>query len=60
MTLIIVLVVVLLLFGGGFGYYNGRGNNFYGAGPVGFGGGIIGLLVLVFVLMWLFGGLRFR
>src|SRR5580658_1052072 len=33
MTLIIIVVVVLLLFGGGFGYYNGRSNNYWGAGP---------------------------
>lgn len=56
MSLLVILVVVILLFGGG-GWYGGRGNNYWGAGPVGFGGGLLGLIVLVLVLMWVFGRL---
>ena len=46
MTLLSVIIVLVLLFGGGFfGYYGGR--------PF---GGLLGFLVLLFILYPVFGG----
>ena len=56
MTILIVLLVVLFLGGGGYYYCNDwRGGN----GPgFGWGGGLIGLILLVrLVLAWLFGAI---
>jgi hypothetical protein len=51
MSTILIIVLVVLLLGGGGGYYaHGR----YGGTGL---GGVLGLVVLVLVLMWLFGGL---
>ena len=50
MTLIIVIILVVLLFGGGGGYYAHRN---YGLPGV---GGVLGFIILILFLMWLFGG----
>lgn len=49
MTLIIIILVVLLLGGGGFGYSR------YGA--VG-GSGIIGTILIIFLILWLLGAVH--
>jgi hypothetical protein len=50
-TLLIVVVLALLLGGGGYGYsrYGGPGL-----------GGVVGLVLVVCVVLWLFGGLHFN
>ena len=50
MNILLVLVVLLLLFGGG---------GFYFGGPV-IGGGGIGLILLICLLVYIFGGFRTR
>lgn len=49
-TILIIIIVVLLLGGGGGYYAHGR----YGRTGL---GSVLGLVVLVLVLLWLFGGL---
>lgn len=49
MTLIIIVVVLLLLFGGGGGYY---GYNRYGGAGL---GGVLGTVLIVFLVLWLLG-----
>jgi hypothetical protein len=53
MLLLIVLILLVLLLGGGGGYY---GYSRWGPGG---GLGIVGTVLLVVVLLYLFGGLRF-
>jgi hypothetical protein len=53
MELILIIVLLLLLFGGGFGFY--RGGYYRQGGPVGIGG-ILGLVVVVLVIGWLVHG----
>jgi hypothetical protein len=53
MLLIVLIVVVLLAFGGGGGYYGYRR---WGTGG---GIGIFGQVLIVLVLFYVFGGLRF-
>jgi hypothetical protein len=53
MGLILLIVLLLLLFGGGFGYY--RGGYYRQGGPVGIGG-ILGLVLVVLVIGWLVHG----
>lgn len=49
--MILIIIIVVLLLGGGGGYYaHGR----YGRTGL---GSVLGLVVLVLVLLWLFGGL---
>jgi hypothetical protein len=51
MSTILIIVVLVLIFGGGGGYYaHGR----YGGAGL---GGVLGIVVLVLVALWLFGGL---
>jgi hypothetical protein len=51
MSTILIIIVVILLLGGSGGYYvHGR----YGGAGL---GDVLGLVVLVLVLVWLFGGL---
>ncbi len=52
--IILLIVVLILLFGGGGGYYYGRGAGW--RGPQ-YGGGLLGLVVLVLVVLWLTGNL---
>ena len=52
MSTILIIVLLLLLLGGGGGYYGY--NRFGGRGL----GGAIGLVVVVLLALWLFGGLR--
>ena len=52
MSLILIIVIVVLLLGGGGGYYAHR--NYGGAGL----GGVLGLVLIVILALWLFGGLR--
>ncbi len=50
MSTILIIVVLVILFGGGGGYYaHGR----YGGTGL---GGVLGLVVLVLLGLWLFGG----
>jgi hypothetical protein len=50
MSTILIIIVVILLLGGGGGYYaHGR----YGGAGL---GGVLGLVLLVVVILWLFGG----
>jgi len=51
MSIVLVVIVLVLLLGGGGGYYaHGR----YGGAGL---GGVLGLVILVLVVLWLFGGL---
>lgn len=52
MSLILIIVIALLLFGGGGGYYANRAYGLPGLG------GVLGLVVTVLVLLWLFGGVH--
>ena len=51
MSTILIIVVLVLLFGGGGGYYAHRS---YGGTGL---GGVLGVVVLVLLALWLFGGL---
>jgi hypothetical protein len=53
MELILIIVLLLVLFGGGFGFY--RGGYYRQAGPVGIGG-ILGLILVVLAIGWLVHG----
>jgi hypothetical protein len=53
MGLILIIVLLLLLFGGGFGFY--RGGYYRQGGPVGIGG-ILGLILVVLLIGWLVYG----
>jgi hypothetical protein len=53
MGLILIIVLLLVLFGGGFGFY--RGGYYRQGGPVGIGG-ILGLILVVLVIGWLVHG----
>jgi hypothetical protein len=52
--IIVLLVVLILLFGGGGGYYYGRGAGW--RGPQ-YGGGLLGLVVLILLVLWFTGNL---
>jgi hypothetical protein len=54
MGLIIVIVVLVLLFGGGGGYYYGHRS---GWGTPHYGGGLVGLVLIVLLILWLTGNL---
>lgn len=60
MELILIVVLLVVLFGGGFGFY--RGGYYRQGGPVGIGG-VLGLILVVLVIGWLvhghIGGLSF-
>jgi hypothetical protein len=47
--LILIVVLLVVLFGGGFGFY--RGGYYRQGGPVGIGG-ILGLILVVLVIGW--------
>ena len=53
MELLLIIVLLLVLFGGGFGFY--RGGYHRQGGPVGIGG-ILGLIAVVLVIGWLVHG----
>ena len=53
MELILIIVLLVVLFGGGFGYYSG--GYYRQGGPVGIGG-ILGLILVVLVIGWLVHG----
>jgi hypothetical protein len=53
MDLILIILLLVVLFGGGFGYY--RGGYYRQGGPVGIGG-ILGLVLVVLVIGWLVHG----
>jgi hypothetical protein len=53
MELILIVVLLVVLFGGGFGFY--RGGYYRQGGPVGIGG-ILGLILVVLVIGWLVHG----
>lgn len=52
MSTVLIIVVLILLFGGGGGYY---GYNRYGGRGL---GGALGLVLVVFLAVWLLGGLH--
>lgn len=52
-TLVIVLLVLVLLFGGGGGYYGRRAG---WRGPH-YGGGVLGLILVILLVLWLTGNL---
>ena len=52
MGLIILLIILFLVFGGGGGYYAHRSYGLPGLG------GVLGLVLVIFIVLWLFGGLR--
>jgi hypothetical protein len=52
MGTILIIVLLVLLLGGGGGYY---GYSTYGGTGL---GGVLGLLVLVLIVLWLFGGIN--
>ena len=54
LTLLIVLVVLFLLFGGvGYGYRDRWGSAYTG------GTGLLGLLVIILLVLWLVGAVKF-
>src|SRR5882724_1394114 len=53
MELLLLIVLLFVLFGGGFGFY--RGGYYRQGGPVGIGG-ILGLIAVVLVIGWLVHG----
>jgi hypothetical protein len=53
MELILIIILLLVLFGGGFGFY--RGGYYRQGGPIGIGG-ILGLILVVLVIGWLVHG----
>ena len=50
--LIVLIVLLVLLFGGGGGYYYGLGA---GWGAPHYGGGLLGLVLLIVLILWLTG-----
>jgi hypothetical protein len=54
MGTILIIVVLILLFGGGGGYYGYRR---YGGPGL---GGALGLVLIILLALWFFGGLRFN
>jgi Protein of unknown function (DUF3309) len=52
--MLILLIVLVLLFGGGGGYYFGRGRDW---GAPHYGGGLLGLVLIVLVILWVSGNL---
>lgn len=50
--LILLIIVLVLLLGGGGGYYYGRGA---GWGTPHYGGGLLGLVLIVLLILWLTG-----
>jgi len=52
--MLILLIVLVLLFGGGGGYYYGRGRDW---GATHYGGGLLGLVVIVLVILWVTGNI---
>ncbi len=50
MSLILIIIVLVLLFGGGGGYYAHRSYGLPGLG------GVVGLILVVFLILWLVGG----
>jgi hypothetical protein len=52
MSTLLIIVVLILLLGGGGGYY---GYNRYGGRGI---GGVLGLVLVVLLAVWLFGGLH--
>ena len=52
MGTILIIVLLILLLGGGGGYYGYRR---YGGPGL---GGALGLILIVFVVMWFFGGVH--
>jgi hypothetical protein len=50
--MLLLIIILLLLFGGGGGYYG------YSRWGTGGGIGIVGTVVIIAVLVYLFGGLR--
>ena len=52
--MLLLLIVLLLLFGGGGGYY---GYSRYGGSGI---GGALGLVLIVVLGLWFFGGLHLR
>ena len=52
MSLIVLLVILLLVFGGGGGYYGYR--RWGSSGGI----GVLGIVLIVFAFVYLFGGLR--
>ena len=51
---IVLIVVLVLLFGGGGGYYYGRGAGWRGPH---YGGGLLGLVLIVLLILWLTGNM---
>ena len=51
MSLILIVIVLLLLFGGGGGYYAHKSYGLPGLG------GVLGLVLIVLLAQWFFGGL---
>ena len=53
MSLILIIILLVLLFGGGGGYYAHRTYGLPGLG------GVLGLVLIIIVLLWLFGDVRY-
>src|ERR1039457_1023335 len=54
MSTILIIVLLILLLGGGGGYY---GYNRYGGAGL---GGALGLVLIILLVLWFFGGLRIQ
>jgi hypothetical protein len=52
MSTLLIIVILLLLFGGGGGYY--AFNTYGGAGL----GGVLGTVIVIFLILWLLGLVR--
>jgi Cupin domain/Protein of unknown function (DUF3309) len=53
-VLILLIVILVILLGGGGGYYYGRGA---GWGGPHYGGGLLGLVLIILLILWLTGNL---
>lgn len=51
MSMLLIIILLLILFGGGGGYYGYRS---YGGRGL---GGVLGLVVVVFLVLWFMGAL---
>jgi hypothetical protein len=55
MNLLLIIVVLILLFGGAGGYWGGWASSYPYGGHLGYGGSLIGLIVVILVIAFLLG-----
>lgn len=57
MNLVLAIVIILLIFGGAGGYWGGWAANYPYGGHYGYGGSLIGLIVIVLLIAFLIGAI---